>query len=203
MRTLIKIDRLSAWGLFISMLLYFVTGYGMTKGIIDASLATKLHLSYLTYFVLLFFVIHTSYAIHLAFKRWGIWKSYGKPLPIIFYIIFIGSFVFVDRFYQPNHSSSKQTASSSVASISSSDTLTDNSSASNQQVFSTTELSKYNGQNGQPAYVAVDGIVYDMSSVFINGFHHGYKAGQDLTAAFYDQHSTGILANYPVVGTLK
>lgn len=29
MRTLVKIDRLSAWGLFVSMLLYFITDYNM------------------------------------------------------------------------------------------------------------------------------------------------------------------------------
>jgi Predicted heme/steroid binding protein len=29
--------------------------------------------------------------------------------------------------------------------------------------FTLEELKQYNGENGQPAYVAIDGIVYDVS----------------------------------------
>jgi len=45
------------------------------------------------------------------------------------------------------------------------------------------ELKAYNGQNGMPAYVAVDGIIYDVteSSYWKEGQHNGYQAGQDLT----------------------
>ena len=44
--------------------------------------------------------------------------------------------------------------------------------------FNQTELAKYNGQNGQPAYVAVDGVVYDVTGVaaWAGGKHHGNLA---------------------------
>lgn len=54
----------------------------------------------------------------------------------------------------------------------------------NSATFNQTELAKYNGQDGQPAYVAVDGVVYDVTGVaaWAGGKHHGNLAGQELTA---------------------
>lgn len=48
------------------------------------------------------------------------------------------------------------------------------------------ELSHFNGKNGQPVYVAVDGIVYDVSHLdkWKTGQHMGqHDAGQDLSEA--------------------
>ncbi len=48
----------------------------------------------------------------------------------------------------------------------------------------TEELSKYNGQDGNPAYVGYKGKVYDVSdsSFWIGGDHLGtHQAGKDLT----------------------
>lgn len=68
------------------------------------------------------------------------------------------------------------------------------------------ELAKYNGQDGNPAYVAVDGIVYDVSDspAWTNGKHHGNLAGTDLTDALLNQspHGKKVLAKLPVVGKL-
>ena len=49
------------------------------------------------------------------------------------------------------------------------------------QTFTRDELRKYNGQNGAAAYIAIDGIVYDVthSPAWKNGIHHGYQAGYD------------------------
>lgn len=45
------------------------------------------------------------------------------------------------------------------------------------------ELKAYNGKNGQPAYVAFEGIIYDVSSVpqWADGEHNGITAGVDIT----------------------
>ena len=94
-----KIDRIAAWTLLVGILLYFISGYGMTKGIIDPSLATKLHLSYLTYLVLTAFILHTSYAIHLAMKRWRIWTPAGKTILASLFLAFISFFIYADKFY--------------------------------------------------------------------------------------------------------
>ena len=84
-----------------------------------------------------------------------------------------------------------------------------NSSSSNtalasETVFNAQTLSAYNGKNGAPAYVAVNGIVYDMTGIgaWTNGQHQGYSAGQDLTATFSNSpHSEKMLTQLPIVGT--
>lgn len=76
-----------------------------------------------------------------------------------------------------------------------------------QRVFTLEELSKFNGTNGQPAYVAVNGIVYDVSSIqrWAGGTHFSLFAGRDLSNNFNVCHggNTEKLLNLPVVGTLK
>ncbi|MDF2631990.1 MAG: cytochrome b5 [Caproiciproducens sp.] len=78
--------------------------------------------------------------------------------------------------------------------------------SSSQKVFTKDELKKYDGQNGNPAYVAVNGTVYDVTNVpqWNGGSHHGLTAGQDLTKEIANApHGTSVLANLPVVGKLQ
>lgn len=198
---IIKIDRLSAWVLFISMLLYFISGYGMTKGIIDASLATKLHMSILTYLILVTFIFHTAYATRLALIRWGIWQSYGRIIWFIFFILFIASFIYIDAVYVKKNNITKTqetTTPTTSNNIDSGQTTT----PTTEKTFTLAELAKYNGENGNQAYVAVDGNVYDLTTVFAGGFHYSHVAGTELTNAFYIKHAKSALQNYPVVGKL-
>ncbi len=98
-----------------------------------------------------------------------------------------------------------QTASSASASAS----PTADSAApsdSSQKVFTLTELAKYNGQNGMSAYVAVNGVVYDVSNAknWTNGAHEGHSAGQDLSNVINQSpHGTSVLSGLPVVGKLQ
>lgn len=68
------------------------------------------------------------------------------------------------------------------------------------------ELKQYDGQNGNPAYVAVDGVIYDMTNVpeWKDGKHNGYTAGQDLTDIIKNKSPHGLakLQGVPVVGEL-
>ena len=78
-------------------------------------------------------------------------------------------------------------------------------SEDNLKTFTKQELEKYDGQNGNPAYIAVNGKVYDVSNViqWKNGTHHGFNAGDDLTEAMNDSpHTLSVLDNLPVVGKL-
>lgn len=71
--------------------------------------------------------------------------------------------------------------------------------------FTLSELALYNGKNGAKAYIAISGIVYDVTNVaqWRNGSHNGYKAGVDLTVAFANSpHSASILSGLTVIGTL-
>ena len=68
------------------------------------------------------------------------------------------------------------------------------------------ELAKYNGKDGQPAYVAIEGIVYDVTDVsaWKGGEHQGIVAGQDITSDIetLSPHGLKVLTDLPVVGTL-
>lgn len=72
--------------------------------------------------------------------------------------------------------------------------------------FTIEELSQYDGSNGRPAYVAVNGIVCDVSleATWGGGTHFSMYAGQDLTAQFNGCHGgrTEILRNLPQIGLL-
>lgn len=67
------------------------------------------------------------------------------------------------------------------------------------------QLSVFNGKDGQPAYVAVDGILYDVtnSSAWAGGAHAGLEAGQDLSEAFKTSpHDITTLDKVEKIGTL-
>ena len=71
--------------------------------------------------------------------------------------------------------------------------------------FTVEELEKYNGENGNSAYVAIEGVIYDVSKIpaWKTGKHFGLTAGQDLSEQFESCHGIiDILANAPKVGVL-
>jgi len=192
---MVKADRVAAWVLLVVVVLYAISGYGMTKGLIDRSLAVQLHLSWLGAFGIVAFVLHSSWAIHLAFKRWQVWNVFSKACLIVLYIGFVAGFGYIHFFYEVAARDAvvlNSTSPISAVQPSSAETI--------QPVFTVAELAKFDGKNGKPAYVAVDGIVYDLSSVFINGTHQGHAAGQDLSAAFASVHAKQALSNYKQVG---
>jgi len=84
---------------------------------------------------------------------------------------------------------------------------TDTSASEEGQVFTQEELSQYDGQDGNPAYVAVDGVVYDVSDVgaWQGGEHfNGVVAGVDNTEEISSApHGTSVLEDLPIVGTLE
>ncbi|OOM69229.1 cytochrome b5 domain-containing protein [Clostridium sp. BL-8] len=84
--------------------------------------------------------------------------------------------------------------------------LIDNIYCNRQKRFTLEELAQYDGSDGKPTYVAVDGIVYDLSNVssWSGGSHFGAKAGKDLTDEFNSHHGMKeILSNIPKVGVLS
>ena len=92
------------------------------------------------------------------------------------------------------------TTSSEVVSVSS-------SAEDEMRTFTLEELSQYNGKDGQPAYVAVDGVVYDVTNVeaWKDGEHKlGLTAGNELTEEITNQspHGLKVLEGLPIVGEL-
>lgn len=78
--------------------------------------------------------------------------------------------------------------------------IVQNSQPNAVRVFTLTELSRYNGKNGNPAYIAVSGIVYDVTNnaAWAGATHFGLTAGKDLTQEFASCH-----AGQPVLSKLK
>jgi Predicted heme/steroid binding protein len=71
------------------------------------------------------------------------------------------------------------------------------------RTFTTEQLAQYNGRDGQPTYVAIDGLVYDLStsSRWVNGNHNGNQAGQDLSRQIPQNHRADMrFERFPVVG---
>lgn len=73
-------------------------------------------------------------------------------------------------------------------------------------VLTVEELALYNGQDGKPAYIAVDGVIYDVSSVeyWSGGTHNGFTSGLDLTNEIKNISPHGLvkLDGLPIVGRL-
>lgn len=76
-----------------------------------------------------------------------------------------------------------------------------------ERAFTVEELAQYDGSNGKLAYVAVNGIVYDVSleAAWGGGTHFSLYAGKDLTDQFNRCHGgeLEVLRNLPKVGILK
>ncbi len=67
------------------------------------------------------------------------------------------------------------------------------------------ELAQFNGKDGNLAFVAVDGQVYDVTNEpkWRNGDHNGQQAGQDVSAYITGApHGKGILERFTVVGKI-
>jgi predicted heme/steroid binding protein len=73
------------------------------------------------------------------------------------------------------------------------------------QVFTLEKLAQFDGKEGRPAYVAVDGIVYDVTGVpaWASGEHKTGKAGTDISEKIkLAPHGKAILSKRTKVGVL-
>lgn len=75
-----------------------------------------------------------------------------------------------------------------------------------EKTFTLDELSQYNGKDGNSAYIAFKGIVYDVSDVkkWKDGEHNGMSAGSDLTDMIgKSPHGEKVFESLPIVGKLE
>lgn len=79
-------------------------------------------------------------------------------------------------------------------------------SETEMMVFTKDQLEEYDGDDGMPIYIAIDGIVYDVSdiSAWAGGKHQDLvEAGDDLSDYIKNApHGKTVLENLPIVGTL-
>ncbi|MFA6252425.1 MAG: hypothetical protein WCX74_03425 [Candidatus Paceibacterota bacterium] len=194
----VKIDKISSWILFFVIMVYAVTGFGMTKGFIDSSFSRAWHLGYLGGIGLAAFVVHTFRAFYLELRNKNLWNIFTKMFLILFYLFLVIFFCYLQFFYQENRLVGVEQKNKI-------DQTGNSVNGENENVFTAETLKLYNGLNGHPAYVAVNGIVYDVSSLFVNGEHYGCKAGMDVSSEFNSErkHKGNILSGYKVVGVYK
>ena len=73
--------------------------------------------------------------------------------------------------------------------------------------FTSDELLRFNGKDGNPTYIAFQGKVYDVSKsrLWPKGLHmNRHSSGKDLSTDFSAApHGTEVFERYPQVGTLK
>jgi predicted heme/steroid binding protein len=97
-------------------------------------------------------------------------------------------------------------ALNTIASQENTNQQSDSIDVSKLQSFTLDELSQYDGKNGNKAYVAYEGLVYDVtnSPMWKNGKHNGQKAGTDLTEAISNApHGNSVFNNLDIVGEIK
>lgn len=82
--------------------------------------------------------------------------------------------------------------------------LMNDSNLRNKNTFTIDDLSYYDGTKGKPAYVAVNGIVYDVSleATWGGGTHFKLFSGNDLSEHFNLHHDIEVLKKLPIVGNL-
>jgi len=72
--------------------------------------------------------------------------------------------------------------------------------------FSMEEIALFDGKDDRPAYIVVDGVVYDVSDVrqWNMGSHFGFEAGTDVTEALQKSapHGANQLNQAEIVGTI-
>lgn len=65
-------------------------------------------------------------------------------------------------------------------------------------------LRHYNGRNGEKAFIAYKGQIYDVTDLYKDGEHNSCIAGNDLTDILEMMpHGDDVVARYPVVGILE
>lgn len=75
----------------------------------------------------------------------------------------------------------------------------------NRLDYTQEQLAQFNGKGGKPAYVVVDGVIYDVTdnAAWAAATHFGLTAGKDLTGAFASCHGgQAILNKLKAVGRL-
>ena len=132
-----------------------------------------------------------------------------KKIIILSYLSLMGVTLLLSSCSKSSSSNTEKNQTSSLSSNTSSNSSYSGdelATSSELLIFSVEELAKYNGKNGSSAYVAVDGVVYDVanSNKWKKGSHQGYNAGTDLTEYISKSpHGKSILDEMPVVGKME
>lgn len=72
---LAAINRYGQWFLAVIILLFIISGYGMTEGIMDRAAARKIHLNILPLPLFLLFLIHIFLPLRDKLTKWALFQN--------------------------------------------------------------------------------------------------------------------------------
>ncbi len=208
----VKIERVIVWILLAFLILYMISGYGLTRGLVSHPLVWDLHAQWLPLIIVIAFALYVGLALRSMLIRRRTWNAISKTVLVLACLILLGFFVYVELCHRKEPREESDPAEETLPIEEETvpveeDLLIGIASEPDEEenglpVFTLEELSSYDGKDGRPAYVAVDGIVYDNTEVFKGGKHYSHFAGKDLTEEFYSYHIIEELEGYSVVGRL-
>ena len=70
-----RINNFGVWILLFLIFLFIITGYGMTKNVMDPVLAKYIHTRLLPIPFFVFLMVHVLGSVYRQFKNWNIFKS--------------------------------------------------------------------------------------------------------------------------------
>ena len=93
-----------------------------------------------------------------------------------------------------------------IADVATDDLEDDEGDQAEDAIFTLEELADYDGQDGNRAYIAVDGVVYDVTDVpqWEGAEHFGFYAGIDASEALRNSapHGASLLNDAVIVGSI-
>jgi predicted heme/steroid binding protein len=137
---------------------------------------------------------------------WQDIQNGGTNMRKRWFAILLGSIILLSACASPSPSAPSTPSNNNSGFANSNGSSSNNQNTDDLPVFTLEELKKFDGMAGNKAYVAIDGIVYDVTlvSVWANGVHQGNVAGNDLTTRIEQSpHGKSVLRNLPIVGTLE
>lgn len=191
----VRVDRVMVWVLLVGFIAFMLTGYAMTRGWMDYALASLLHLNVCPLLVGLPFAYHSAYAVHLILRRHRLWNKVGKAATGVYSLVVTVGLLALSQTAAAGASTVHATAKAPTAAPTAQDDV-------KVRRFTEGQLAKYNGTNGRPAYVAIDGTVYDVTRLYRAGAHFGCMAGRNVSQEFARVHPVRLLARFAQVGTL-
>lgn len=95
-KILFKLSRWSGYVLIVLMVLYFISGYGMTKQIIDPVLAKTLHEKWLLWPTVIALLLHTLFRLRCFLIKKIKNEVWVNVYIIILYLVILGIFFYLD-----------------------------------------------------------------------------------------------------------
>ena len=95
-KILFKLSRWSGYILIVLMILYFISGYGMIKQIIDPVLAKILHEKWLPWPTVIFLLLHTLFRLRSFLIKKIKSEVWVNVYIVILYLIILGIFFYID-----------------------------------------------------------------------------------------------------------